>query len=140
MSGGWASRWLVDCLPLPLPCSPAVPPVDLQRLHRTPASCPCRASRCTKGLPRLMQNLMTRHTAAALQQGGHPQQAAALRDAAKLCREAAAVAAAAAEGTGGGGAAVAGLASVARQRADFWRAARRPWKVGGHATVGRRRC
>ena len=89
-----------------------------------------RGSGGTAALPRLLQHVMTRHTAAALQEAGHAEEAAALRTAAKLCRKAAAAAADAAEEASSGGSAAAALASVARQRADFWRAARRPWKVG----------
>ncbi|KAL4425787.1 hypothetical protein ABPG75_009803 [Micractinium tetrahymenae] len=86
-----------------------------------------RASGGTGRLPHVVQNLMTRHTAAALEQAGHAADAAALRTAAKLCRRAAA-AEAAASGAAGGHGALAALASLARQRADFWRAARKPWK------------
>ena len=75
-----------------------------------------------------MNNLMARHTATALEKTGHSQEAAALRAGAKLCRTAAA-ATNSAERSGSGGA-VAALASVAKQRADFWRVARKPWKVG----------
>lgn len=90
----------------------------------------CRAGVCATALPRLMQNLASRHTASALEQEGYQQEADALRAATKLCRKAAAAAASAAEASRSGGA-LAALASVARQRADFWRAARQPWKVRG---------
>lgn len=96
-----------------------------------------RAGGCTGGLPRLLQNLTTGHTAAALQQEGHGSEAKALRAAAKLCRGASALAAQAASK---GRDSVAALASVARQRADFWRAARKPWKVGGRRVWGPPMC
>ncbi|KAI7844372.1 hypothetical protein COHA_002170 [Chlorella ohadii] len=87
-----------------------------------------RASGGAIPLPRLLHNVLSRHSAAALHAAGHEQEAAALRAAVKLCRKAAAAAAGAAEASSSGGHATAALASIARQRADFWRAARRPWK------------
>lgn len=89
-----------------------------------------RASGGTGTLPHVAQNLMTRHTAAALDQMGHRAEASALRMVAKLCRRAAA-AVVASNGASGGHETVAALASLARHRSDFWRAARKPWKVWG---------
>lgn len=94
------------------------------------AIAPCSASRGATLLPRMLENMLTRHSAAALRTAGYEQEAAALRAALKLCRKAASAAASAAEASSGIGPAAAALASIARQRADFWRAARRPWKVG----------
>ncbi len=71
---------------------------------------------------------MSRHTAAALEQCGHRTEAAALRTAMKLGRRAAAASASGNSAFGGQGT-VAALASLARHRSDFWRAARKPWKV-----------
>lgn len=94
---------------------------------------PRRASGGATALPHLLRNVLTRHSATALRAAGHEEEAAALRAAVKLCRKAAAAAASAAEHSirGGHAAGAAAIASIARQRADFWRAARRPWKVGG---------
>lgn len=88
----------------------------------------CRASGGTGMLPHVVQNLMTRHSAAALEHLGHCTEAAALRTAARLCRRAAA-AVAAGSGAAEWQATLAAQASVARDRFDFWRAARKPWKV-----------
>jgi len=93
-----------------------------------------RASSGASSLPHLAQNLMTRHMAAALEQDGHKQEAAAVKAAAKLCRKAAAAAASNIAGAGNEGPSAA-VASVARQRADFWRAARKPWKVSKRVHV-----
>ncbi|KAL4445814.1 hypothetical protein ABPG77_009013 [Micractinium sp. CCAP 211/92] len=86
-----------------------------------------RASGGTGSLPHVVQNLMSRHTAAALEQCGHRTEAAALRTAMKLGRRAAAASASGNSAFGGQGT-VAALASLARHRSDFWRAARKPWK------------